>query len=61
MEDVTHLLFLSKALVSNSLAALSGSSAKRIYCDNLNISVCPLTESSKKVTHKQIQKESSAT
>ncbi|XP_044046070.1 lysosomal alpha-mannosidase [Siniperca chuatsi] len=37
-----------QVLVSNSLAALSGSSAKRIYCDNLNISVCPLTESSKK-------------
>uniref|UniRef100_A0A3Q0SVF1 Alpha-mannosidase n=1 Tax=Amphilophus citrinellus TaxID=61819 RepID=A0A3Q0SVF1_AMPCI len=37
-----------KVLVSNSLAALSGLSAERIYCDNLNISVCPLTESSKK-------------
>ncbi|XP_069023708.1 lysosomal alpha-mannosidase [Embiotoca jacksoni] len=37
-----------QVLVSNSLAALSGSSAERIYCDNLNISVCPLTESSKK-------------
>ncbi|XP_023268026.1 lysosomal alpha-mannosidase-like, partial [Seriola lalandi dorsalis] len=37
-----------QVLVSNSLAALSGSSAKRIYCDSLNISVCPLTESSKK-------------
>ncbi|TDH15678.1 hypothetical protein EPR50_G00011770 [Perca flavescens] len=37
-----------QVLVSNSLSALSGSSAKRIYCDNLNISVCPLTESSKK-------------
>ncbi|AWP05172.1 putative lysosomal alpha-mannosidase [Scophthalmus maximus] len=37
-----------QVLVSNSLAALTGSSAKRIYCDNLNISVCPLTESSKK-------------
>ncbi|XP_034756672.1 lysosomal alpha-mannosidase [Etheostoma cragini] len=37
-----------QVLVSNSLTALSGSSAKRIYCDNLNISVCPLTESSKK-------------
>uniref|UniRef100_A0A667WBF3 Alpha-mannosidase n=1 Tax=Myripristis murdjan TaxID=586833 RepID=A0A667WBF3_9TELE len=37
-----------QVVVSNSLAALSGSSAKRIYCDNLNISVCPLTESSHK-------------
>ncbi|XP_068607078.1 lysosomal alpha-mannosidase [Brachionichthys hirsutus] len=37
-----------QVLVSNSLAALSGSSAQRIFCDNLNISVCPLTESSKK-------------
>ncbi|XP_041641943.1 lysosomal alpha-mannosidase [Cheilinus undulatus] len=37
-----------QVLVSNSLAALSGSSAERVYCDNLNISVCPLTESSKK-------------
>uniref|UniRef100_A0A4W6E5G4 Alpha-mannosidase n=1 Tax=Lates calcarifer TaxID=8187 RepID=A0A4W6E5G4_LATCA len=37
-----------QVVVSNSLAALSGSSAQRIYCDNLNISVCPLTESSKK-------------
>uniref|UniRef100_A0A8C4E9F8 Alpha-mannosidase n=1 Tax=Dicentrarchus labrax TaxID=13489 RepID=A0A8C4E9F8_DICLA len=37
-----------QVLVSNSLAALSGSSAERMYCDNLNISVCPLTESSKK-------------
>ncbi|KAM4611334.1 lysosomal alpha-mannosidase [Polymixia lowei] len=37
-----------QVLVSNSLAALSGSSAKRVYCDNLNISVCPLTESSNK-------------
>ncbi|KAK1886575.1 Lysosomal alpha-mannosidase, partial [Dissostichus eleginoides] len=33
-----------QVLVSNSLAALSGSTAERIYCDNLNISVCPLTE-----------------
>ncbi|XP_075939113.1 LOW QUALITY PROTEIN: lysosomal alpha-mannosidase [Anarhichas minor] len=37
-----------QVLVSNSLSALSGSSAERIYCDSLNISVCPLTESSKK-------------
>ncbi|XP_047434607.1 lysosomal alpha-mannosidase [Mugil cephalus] len=37
-----------QVLVSNSLAALSGSAAKRMYCDNLNISVCPLTESSSK-------------
>ncbi|XP_004084261.3 lysosomal alpha-mannosidase [Oryzias latipes] len=37
-----------QVLVSNSLASLSGSSAPRIYCDLLNVSVCPLTESSKK-------------
>ncbi|KAM9856488.1 lysosomal alpha-mannosidase [Aulostomus maculatus] len=37
-----------QVLVSNSLAAISGSSAERFYCDNLNISVCPLTESSNK-------------
>uniref|UniRef100_A0A3P8SFH6 Alpha-mannosidase n=1 Tax=Amphiprion percula TaxID=161767 RepID=A0A3P8SFH6_AMPPE len=37
-----------QVLVSNSLAALSGSSSERIYCDNLNISVCPLTATSKK-------------
>uniref|UniRef100_A0A3Q3WC73 Alpha-mannosidase n=1 Tax=Mola mola TaxID=94237 RepID=A0A3Q3WC73_MOLML len=37
-----------QVLVSNSLAALSGSLAPRIHCDNLNISVCPLTETSKK-------------
>uniref|UniRef100_A0A8C5AWH7 Lysosomal alpha-mannosidase n=1 Tax=Gadus morhua TaxID=8049 RepID=A0A8C5AWH7_GADMO len=39
-----------QVVVSNSLAALSGSSAGRIYCDNLNVSACPLTEASKKVT-----------
>uniref|UniRef100_A0A7N8YAM6 Alpha-mannosidase n=1 Tax=Mastacembelus armatus TaxID=205130 RepID=A0A7N8YAM6_9TELE len=37
-----------QVVVSNSLAGLSSSSAERIYCDNLNVSVCPLTESSKK-------------
>uniref|UniRef100_A0A8C2XQC3 Alpha-mannosidase n=1 Tax=Cyclopterus lumpus TaxID=8103 RepID=A0A8C2XQC3_CYCLU len=37
-----------QVLVSNSLAALSGSTAERIYCDKLNVSVCPLTESSSK-------------
>ncbi|KAM8880161.1 lysosomal alpha-mannosidase isoform 2-T2 [Spinachia spinachia] len=37
-----------QVLVSNSLAVLSGSTAKRIYCDNLNVSVCPLTECSQK-------------
>lgn len=47
----SHLSLLLQVVVSNSLAALSGSTAKRIYCDNLNISVCPLTESSKKVSH----------
>ncbi|KAM9769135.1 lysosomal alpha-mannosidase [Menidia menidia] len=39
-----------QVLVSNSLASLSGSSAERVYCDYLNISVCSLTESSKKFT-----------
>uniref|UniRef100_A0A3P9MSJ1 Alpha-mannosidase n=2 Tax=Poecilia reticulata TaxID=8081 RepID=A0A3P9MSJ1_POERE len=37
-----------QVLVSNSLASLTGSSAERIYCDYLNVSVCPLTESSSK-------------
>ncbi|KAM9792306.1 lysosomal alpha-mannosidase [Neosynchiropus ocellatus] len=37
-----------QVLISNSLAALSGSAAERFYCDNLNISVCGLTESSQK-------------
>ncbi|XP_030638691.1 lysosomal alpha-mannosidase [Chanos chanos] len=39
-----------EVLVSNSLAVLSGSDAPRIYCEGLNISVCPLTESSQKFT-----------
>ncbi|KAJ3614411.1 hypothetical protein NHX12_017985 [Muraenolepis orangiensis] len=37
-----------QVVVSNSLAALSGSSADRVYCDHLNISACPLTEANKK-------------
>ncbi|XP_054635980.1 lysosomal alpha-mannosidase isoform X1 [Dunckerocampus dactyliophorus] len=37
-----------QVLVSNSLAVLSGSTAERVYCNDLNISVCSLTESSKK-------------
>ncbi|XP_062312069.1 lysosomal alpha-mannosidase [Osmerus eperlanus] len=36
-----------QVLVSNTLAGLTGSSIQRVFCDNLNISVCPLTESSK--------------
>lgn len=40
-----------QVLVSNSLAALSGSTSRRVFCDSLNISVCPLTESSRKVMH----------
>lgn len=44
MQDLTHPSSLSQVLVSNSLAGLSGSTAERIYCDNLNISVCPLTQ-----------------
>ncbi|KAJ8001680.1 hypothetical protein DPEC_G00171970 [Dallia pectoralis] len=35
-----------QVLVSNTLAALSGSVAPRVYCEHLNVSVCPLTESS---------------
>ncbi|TRY82085.1 hypothetical protein DNTS_024091 [Danionella cerebrum] len=37
-----------EVLVSNSLAYLSGSAAPRVFCENLNISVCPLTEGSHK-------------
>ncbi|XP_051940570.1 lysosomal alpha-mannosidase [Hippocampus zosterae] len=37
-----------QVVVSNSLAALTGSTAERVYCNSLNISVCPITESSKK-------------
>ncbi|CAM4731854.1 unnamed protein product [Leuciscus chuanchicus] len=37
-----------EVLVFNSLAVLSGSEALRVFCENLNISVCPLTESSHK-------------
>ncbi|XP_075758546.1 lysosomal alpha-mannosidase [Pelodiscus sinensis] len=35
-----------QVLVSNALASLSGSKENFIYCHYLNISVCPLTESS---------------
>ncbi|XP_016422265.1 lysosomal alpha-mannosidase-like [Sinocyclocheilus rhinocerous] len=37
-----------EVLVRNSLAVLSGSESPRVFCENLNISVCPLTESSQK-------------
>ncbi|XP_051528161.1 lysosomal alpha-mannosidase isoform X2 [Myxocyprinus asiaticus] len=37
-----------EVLVQNSLSVLSGSEAPRVFCENLNISVCPLTESSLK-------------
>ncbi|XP_056266285.1 lysosomal alpha-mannosidase isoform X2 [Pseudoliparis swirei] len=37
-----------QVLLSNSLAALSGSTAERVYCDLLNVSVCALTEASQK-------------
>ncbi|KAL2086870.1 hypothetical protein ACEWY4_017929 [Coilia grayii] len=37
-------------LVMNSLAVLSGSDDMRAFCEGLNISVCPLTESSKMFT-----------
>ncbi|XP_072528049.1 lysosomal alpha-mannosidase isoform X1 [Salminus brasiliensis] len=36
-----------QVLVSNSLAVLSQSDVPRVFCENLNISVCPLTEGSK--------------
>ncbi|XP_062846006.1 lysosomal alpha-mannosidase [Trichomycterus rosablanca] len=36
-----------QVLVKNSLAVLSGSDMTRVFCENLNISVCPLTENSK--------------
>ncbi|KAM9494751.1 LOW QUALITY PROTEIN: lysosomal alpha-mannosidase [Clarias gariepinus] len=36
-----------QVLVSNSLAFLSGSERPRVFCENLNISVCPLTEGSR--------------
>uniref|UniRef100_A0A674B9P0 Alpha-mannosidase n=1 Tax=Salmo trutta TaxID=8032 RepID=A0A674B9P0_SALTR len=39
-----------QVLVSNTLSSLSGSPAPRVYCEHLNISVCHLTETSKKVT-----------
>lgn len=35
-----------EVLVRNSLAVLSGSEVPRVFCENLNISVCPLTENS---------------
>ncbi|KAG9337365.1 hypothetical protein JZ751_028785 [Albula glossodonta] len=41
-----------QVLVSNALSKLSGSGAPRVYCENLNISVCPLTESSHKVRYR---------
>lgn len=37
-----------QVLISNSLAALSNSLAQRTYCNNLNISICSVTESSEK-------------
>uniref|UniRef100_A0A8C1PHA5 Alpha-mannosidase n=1 Tax=Cyprinus carpio TaxID=7962 RepID=A0A8C1PHA5_CYPCA len=40
-----------EVLVRNSLAVLSGSESPRVFCENLNISVCPLTESSQKVLY----------
>ncbi|XP_055014640.1 LOW QUALITY PROTEIN: lysosomal alpha-mannosidase [Boleophthalmus pectinirostris] len=39
-----------QVVVSNSLSALSGSAAPRVYCDLLNISVCSFTESSPEFT-----------
>uniref|UniRef100_A0A674B778 Lysosomal alpha-mannosidase n=1 Tax=Salmo trutta TaxID=8032 RepID=A0A674B778_SALTR len=38
----------TSVLVSNTLSSLSGSPAPRVYCEHLNISVCHLTETSKK-------------
>lgn len=51
--NVTLLSSGPQVLVSNSLAALSGSRSERVYCDSLNVSVCPLTESGRKVTHRR--------
>lgn len=39
-----------QTVVSNSLSALSGSTAPRVYCDSLNVSVCPITEASPQFT-----------
>ncbi|XP_033821330.1 lysosomal alpha-mannosidase [Periophthalmus magnuspinnatus] len=39
-----------QVVVSNSLSALSGSAAPRVYCDLLNISVCSFTEASPEFT-----------
>lgn len=39
-----------QVLVSNSLSFLSGTKALRFYCENLNISVCSITETSPKFT-----------
>ncbi|KAI5089006.1 lysosomal alpha-mannosidase isoform X1, partial [Silurus meridionalis] len=36
-----------QVLVSNALAFLSGSDVPRVFCENLNISVCPLSEGNK--------------
>lgn len=47
-------IFAVQVLIRNSLAVLSGSEAPRVMCENLNISVCPLTESSHKVPYTQI-------
>ncbi len=48
--------FLFQVLVRNSLAVLSGSESPRVFCENLNISVCPLTESSQKVLYRDFSK-----
>uniref|UniRef100_A0A672K8U4 Lysosomal alpha-mannosidase n=1 Tax=Sinocyclocheilus grahami TaxID=75366 RepID=A0A672K8U4_SINGR len=45
-----------EVLVRNSLAVLSGSESPRVFCENLNISVCPLTESSQKVLYADFSK-----
>ncbi|XP_063055152.1 lysosomal alpha-mannosidase [Engraulis encrasicolus] len=36
-----------QVVVMNSMAVLSGSDVSRVFCEKLNISVCPLTEASK--------------
>ncbi|XP_060715118.1 lysosomal alpha-mannosidase [Tachysurus vachellii] len=49
--DYAKMLAIGSAhcqvLVRNSLALLSGSNVPRVFCENLNISVCPVTERSK--------------
>lgn len=53
--ELTHrpLCSLPQVLLSNALARLSGSKEDFTYCRNLNISVCPLSQTSKSVSRAQ--------